>query len=271
VDTEGGGKAEERGVPILSAEERMYRGRLHDVPDDRFERVVEALRNRQSIRSIARGLVEEGYLAYLNVTSVRVYLTKIRDAMGLPGCVEQAEEVDKVAKEDEADELIEGQPAFKRLRWLARIQQARVRKALRFEGQMAGMILPMASSEIKLLSDLLDKELEVALKTGEVKTVPQAVTLEAPDVPVLDPAEAFRVVNAWRRVEALLAANATTDKELNAHTIDVSPGAVGTRATSADGGVDGGGSGPVGAPLPGPEAPGPVGPGPGADGEHGRT
>jgi hypothetical protein len=235
----------------------IYRGRLHDVPDDRFERVVEALRNRQSIRSIARGLVEEGYLAYLNVTSVRVYLTKIRDALGLPGYVEQAEEVDKVAKEDEADEPVEGQPAFKRLRWLTRIQQARVRKALRFEGQMAGMILPMASSEIKLLSDLLDKEAEVAMKMGALKVVPQAVTLEGTGIPVLDPAEAFRVVLAARRLRALLAENPDT--------------AGGGGAEKHDGGVDGGGGDAVGTPLPGAAESGPVGPGPGADGEHGRT
>jgi hypothetical protein len=64
----------------------------------------------------------------------------------------------------------------------------------------------MASSEIKLMSDLLDKELEVALKTGEVKTVPQAVTFDTTNLPVKDPASAFRVVLAARRLQAWLAA-----------------------------------------------------------------
>jgi hypothetical protein len=48
---------EKRQVYLL----RMYRSRMYDIPDARFEEVLEALQNRQSVRSIARWLVEEGY------------------------------------------------------------------------------------------------------------------------------------------------------------------------------------------------------------------
>jgi hypothetical protein len=205
---------------------------------------VRDLQAPEPIRAIARGLIEAGYCAHLSPITVRTTLTKFRDAMSWPKYSDQLEEPEQEEKEDEADEPIEGQPAFKRLRWLTRIQQARVRKALRFESRMADMILPMASSEIKLLSDLLDKELMVAMKMGDLKTVPQAVTLEASDCPVLDPAEAFRVVLAWRRLQALLA---------------------------ADGRVDDGGGDAVETPLPGAAESGPVGPSAGADGEHGPT
>lgn len=176
--------------PELSVENRRmldelarWRRRFHDVPDDRFDQIVQTLRNRESIHSIARGIIEQGYCAHLHPTTVRMNLTKFRDAMGFPKHETHElgpEPPARIAKEDELEELIEGSPVMKRLGWLIRIQQSRVRKALRFEGRMADMILPMASSEIKLLADLLDKELEVALKTGEMKTVPQAVTWRGP-------------------------------------------------------------------------------------------
>jgi len=70
---------------------------------------------------------------------------------------------------------------------------------------MEGMILPMASQEIKLLSDLMDKEIAVAIRTGEVTTVPPpAVTLDLPGVPIKEPAEAYRVILAYQRLLAVM-------------------------------------------------------------------
>ena len=91
------------------------------------------------------------------------------------------------------------------MRWTARVQHARVRKALRTEGMMGGLTLAQTADEIKLLSDLLDKELEVALKTGEMKTAPQTVKLQAEGISITEPAEAYRVALAYRRIKALLA------------------------------------------------------------------
>jgi hypothetical protein len=182
---------------------RMYRARMHDVPDDRFERLLEGLRDRQSVRSLARGLVEDGYCAYLKPKTVVIYVMRIRDALGLPGYVEQQAEIDRITKEGEPDEPIEGQPALKRLQWLTRTQHARVRKALRMEGMMGGMVLPQASSEIKLLEDLLDKELTIALKTGEMKEAPKTVKFDTTGLPVKTPSEAFRVLLAFRRAQKL--------------------------------------------------------------------
>jgi hypothetical protein len=107
----------------------------------------------------------------------------------------------------------------------------------------------MASSEIKLLSDLMDKEIAVAVKTGEVKTVPQAVKLDVPGLSITEPAEAYKVVLAYKRLKALLAPRVDeilgpTGGDL---TIDVPP------------------------PTGGSTESGPVGPGPGADGAHGPT
>ncbi len=238
-ETEPGGE-----IAVTPEEQRRvrdfarWRRRFHDVPDARFEEIVQALRVPESINSIARGLIEAGYLAHLHPTTIRMHLTRFRDAMGWPRYQyfnqpdPEPEPPAKIDKLDETGEVIEAMPVMKQLDWLIRIQQARVRKTLQFEGQMAGMVLPMASAEIKLLSDLMDKEIEVALKTGDLKTVPQTVALDTSECPITDPAEAFRVVLAWKRLEALLASNVMTDEESDALTIDASPGAVGTRATS---------------------------------------
>ena len=196
-------------VVVLTPDEKrmmhdfdMFRARLHDVPGDRFERVLQDLRDRKSISSIARALIEEGFLAHLTPTSIRVYLTKIRDSLGLPGYAGQAEEIEKVSKEDETDEPIEGQSAIKTLRWLSRLQSSRVRKALKLGGMMGGMLLPQAASEIRLMSILVDKELEVALKSGEMKPVSQKVEVETNpiDTIVKTPAEAVSVLLAYRRL-----------------------------------------------------------------------
>ncbi len=213
----GGTPHEEVGVqapePELSVEEQAlalvferWGRRFHGVPPDRFDQIVQSLRNRESIHSIARGLIEQGYCASWTPTSVRINLTRFRDAAGFPKHTDHPEE----EKEDEQEELIEEAPVLKRLAWLIRVQHARVRKALNFESQMAGMVLPMASAEMKFLSDLLDKEIQVTMKTGSLKTVPQAVTVETANLPITDPAEAFRVVLAARRLRALLAENPET-------------------------------------------------------------
>lgn len=142
----GGGSVEGDDRHLSAEEQRMvreltkWRGRFHDVPDEQFGQVIEKLRNRQSIKKIARELVEDGYCAHLNPTTVRVYLTKLRDALGLPGYAEQQEAVHKIAKEDADDEVIEGSPALKRLRWLSRIQQTQVRKALEGSRRIVGLL-----------------------------------------------------------------------------------------------------------------------------------
>ena len=94
---------EERNVSFL----QQLRGRLHDLTEDRFTQVLDALRAQQSVRSIARGLVEEGFRAYLNPTTVRMHLTRFRDAMGFPKYADAQfqEQLIKVDKEDEAGGL----------------------------------------------------------------------------------------------------------------------------------------------------------------------
>ncbi len=179
-----------------------------------------------------------------------MYLKELRNAMGWPRYADQAEEPEQGAKEDEADEPVEGQPAIKRLQWLTRIQHARVRKALKTEGMMGGLTLAQTADEIKLMSDLLDKELAIQLKTGEVKAVPQELKLEVQGRQItLDHASAYRVVLAYRRIQALLAPR-----------VDEILGPIGGDLT-----ID------VPPPTGGSTESGPVGPGPGADGAHGRT
>ena len=222
-----------------------WRSKFHDVPDDRFDQVVQSLRNRESIHSIARRLIEEGYCAHMHPTTVRTTLTKFRDAAGFPKYMDRPE----TEKEDEADQVIEGEPAIKRHQWLTRIQHARVRKALKTEAMMGGPTLATTADDIKLLSDLLDKELAIQLKTGEVRAVPQQVKLDVPGISITEPAEAYRVILAYKRLKALLAPRVDeilgpTGGDL---TIDVPP------------------------PTGGSTESGPIGPGPGADGEHGRT
>jgi hypothetical protein len=168
---------EEGGVQTpevqLSAEEQRralvfakWRNKFYDVQDERFDQVVHDLQVPLSIRAIARGLIEAGFCAHLNPITVRTRLTKFRDAMGWPKYSDQLEEPEQEEKEDEADQLIEEAPVMKRLSWLIRVQQSRVRKALHFEGQMAGMVLPMASAEMKFLSDLLAQLTHAAQETS---------------------------------------------------------------------------------------------------------
>jgi hypothetical protein len=209
----GGGSGEgstlEGGVePELSVGEQAiavliskWRQRFHDLSDERFAQMLTDIRGGMAIRACARGIVQEGLMAHLAPASVRVYVKGVRDAIGLVTTqAEQIEAVEKIAKEEIDPEEIEGQPAIRRLKWLTRIQSARVRKALRMEGMMGSMILPIASPEIKLMSDLIDKELEVALKTGEMKAAPQTVTLDPAETIVSNPAAAYRAALAYRRV-----------------------------------------------------------------------
>lgn len=192
----------------------------------------EALRNRQSVRSIARGVIEEGHCAHLKPKTVERYVTLLRDALGLPGYAEQQAAVEQVEREDQAaEEPIEGQSALSRLRWLARKQQARVRKALHMEGLMHNMVLPMATTEIKLMGDLLEKEFEITLKAGELKPVPPAPSLEGTGLEITTPAEAFRVLLACQRIKAILLAQPHPEGENHALT----PGGAGRGAESGDG------------------------------------
>jgi hypothetical protein len=63
---------------------QQLRGRLHDLTEARFTQVLADLRAQQSVRSIARGLIEQGYCAHLKPKTIERYVTLIRDALGLP-------------------------------------------------------------------------------------------------------------------------------------------------------------------------------------------
>ncbi len=188
-----------------------FRSLFHDVPDDRFQAIVQSLRAAESINGTTRKLIEEGFCAHLHPTTVRMHLTHFREAMAWPRYSDQLEQAEP-GKEDEANEVIEGQPVVKRLRWITRVQYARVRKALKLEGQMGGINLATTADDIKLMSALLDKELEVAIKTGDVKTLPGRVEIEvnknkeAIERLGLDAAGAFRVSSSVKKVEVILAA-----------------------------------------------------------------
>ncbi len=43
-----------------------WQGRFHDLSYDRFGTLIQALRERRPVRTIARELVEEGYCAHLS-------------------------------------------------------------------------------------------------------------------------------------------------------------------------------------------------------------
>ena len=214
----------------LVAEIQKSRQRLHDVPDERFEQVVQALRNRQSVRSVARELIEEGYCAHLNPTTVRVYVMHVRDALGLPGYREQAEAIDQISPDDISENPIEAQPALRRLRWLARKQHARVRKSLNLEGRMGGMVLPMATTEVKLMHELLRTELEVSIRTGTIRQPDDAPGLDKNVVHIEKPAEALRVVEAYERFKkqslALLSGAPAADSPAPGPGETETPGAV---------------------------------------------
>jgi hypothetical protein len=62
---------------------------------------------------------------------------------------------------------------LKRLRWLSRIQQARVRKALALERSMGGLLMDQTSKEIKLLAKVLQIEPKALLALGELKQAPE--------------------------------------------------------------------------------------------------
>jgi len=176
---------------------RKYRDRMHDVPDDRIERLVLAMREGKSNLQAARELVEEGFCPALSPISVRHYVAKLREALGIPGW----EPTEQPAPGDEKDEPIEGQPSLKQLKWLTRIQQARVRKALGMERLMGSLILPLASHEIQIMQDLIDKGLEIELKTGDLKQEPVKVEVTQTDDKFegLTQAEAYRVYLAVRK------------------------------------------------------------------------
>jgi len=66
---------------------------------------------------------------------------------------------------------------------------------------MGGMILPTASHEIELMSKLIDKELELSLKTGEMKQAPTKVEIETPpELEGVTQAQAYRVILAYERL-----------------------------------------------------------------------
>jgi hypothetical protein len=77
--------------------------------------VLADLRAQQSVRSIARGLIEQGYCAHLKPKTVERYVTLLRDALGLPVFAEPQEAVLDADKELEPDEPVEAFPVMKRL------------------------------------------------------------------------------------------------------------------------------------------------------------
>jgi hypothetical protein len=178
----------------------VYRGRFRELTEETWQEILQKIRSGNSMRSIALDLIEQGLCPNLSPSTVRTYLGRVRDALGVPALPG----VDEEAKErGEEDEPVEGADALKRLRWLARIQQARVRKVLRMEAQMGQLVLPQASSEIKLMSDILDKELKVVLETGEIQPAPKKIEVEHIGVIgtlVPDPQSALRVLVAVRRL-----------------------------------------------------------------------
>ena len=134
---------------------------------------------------------------------------------------------------------------------------------------MADMILPTASQEIKLLSDLMDKKIAVAIRTGEVTTVPpQAITLDHPDIPIKEPAEAYRVILAYQR---LLAVMDPQLKEGSHDSLPNVPALPAERVAGADGRPELAGGGAVDGPVRGSPESGAVESPPGAGGDDGRT
>ena len=250
--TAGGPAAPSVGAQGLVLSAARFRRRFGDVPDARWAVVVAALQVPESLSSIARGLVEEGYAAHLHPTTIRIYLMRFRDAMGWPKYADaQAEEPPaRIDTADATGELIEGMPPLKRLAWLIRVQQARVRKALRFENDLGNLVTPAARDEVKLLAEMLGMEIKAARKTGAWKPVPAPLALQPGEAPITDPASAYRVALALRRVRAaLLAENAAPGGEPG------HPALAG--AAARDGRADAGGGDAEG-------------PDPGADGGHGR-
>ncbi len=192
---------------------------------------------------------------------------KVRDALGLPKFGEQdAEAQKKVDKEGEPDEPIEGQSALEKLRWAERIQQARVRKAVKMERMMGGMILPLATTEIKLYTNILSMEMDVTIKLGELKPTPPPPKVDTGDLEGGSPAEAYRVVLYWnhlkKEAEKFYAAGGRVEGDA---------GATGGEGEAPDAHGALGGGGVPGGDLGAEENPGNEGPGAGNNGGGGAA
>lgn len=206
----GGVSAEQPGeAPAISpqgqenvGEYDRWRDRLSDVPDDRLMQMIGALRAGGSVRRQAKDLIEEGFCAHLRPNTVRYYVSGLRDSLGIPP-IPMSEPAPDPAAPDDDGEPVEAHPLKDRLAWLIRLQQGRVRKALKAEALMSGFLLPMASSEIKLMAELLDREIAIAVRTGEIGPTGPPEPDELRNLPVSSPAEAFRVVLAYKRLLAI--------------------------------------------------------------------
>ncbi len=99
------------------------------------------------------------------------------------------------------DQPIEGQDALKRLRWLSRVQQARVRMALGLERSMGGLLMGRTRKAIKLLANLLAIELKVLLALGELKRSPEEASgpHDGTSARVVDLQRSLRPLSAVRR------------------------------------------------------------------------
>ncbi len=159
--------ADDRRTALLE----RYRRRFRALEEGGWERLFQRLGGGEAIREIGRDLGERRLCPDLSPSSVNVYLSQLGHHLGVPAPHAPGQE--ELGAESEDEQPIEAQDALKRLRWLSRIQQARVRKALALERSMGGLFMDRTSKEIKLLAKLLQIELKALLALGELKQAPE--------------------------------------------------------------------------------------------------
>lgn len=148
-----------------------YRRRFHDLEEAEWECLVGRVRGEEAIRAIGRELKARGLCPHLRPSSVTVYLSQLRHLLEV--LAPDAPNREELGGESEDNQPIEGQDALKTLRWLIRIQQARVRKALALERRMGDLLMDQTRKEIQLMDRLLQIELKVVLALGEPEEAPQ--------------------------------------------------------------------------------------------------
>ncbi len=183
----------------------QYRRRFPGLEDAEWERLLQRLRGGEGIRAIGRELVERGLCGRLQPSSVNVYLSWVKRLLQDQGSGAPRRGEGDGGSEDE--QPIDGQDVLKLLRWLIRVQQRRVRKALALEHRMGGLLLPQTDKAIKLLCVLTDKELKLLKALGGLQaSAPRRARMEeGPRVDLgVDPAGALRVVTALQRTLRLV-------------------------------------------------------------------
>ncbi len=188
----------------------QYRRRFPGLEDAEWERLVQRLQGEEGIRAIGRELVERGLCGRLRPSSVNVYLSWVKRL--LQGQGSGAPRRGEGDGGREGEQPITAQDVLKLLRWLIRVQQRRLRKALALERRMGGLLLPQTDKAIKLLCVLTDKELKLLKALGGLQaTAPRRRRMEeaardeaARVVLGVDPAGALRVVTAVQRTLRLV-------------------------------------------------------------------